>query len=174
MDTILLGELIKNKRKEKGLTQTELGNRLGLKKAAISKYEKGQILNIPLEMRLKLSLVLDIPLEKLDIDKSFYVDKALSDLYGGNTITVLNYAELANSAILNLLKEVHKTTFYPVIERNEYWLIDKSAYTENDIQQIKYLINTFLLSQISDTEFQQIKTYINFVLSQRENTPHPK
>ena len=46
-----IGKLIKQARKTKGLTQTELGNRLGLKKAAISKYEKGQILNIPLELQ---------------------------------------------------------------------------------------------------------------------------
>ena len=56
-----IGKLIKQARKTKGLTQTELGNRLGLKKAAISKYEKGQILNIPLEMRLKLADVLKLP-----------------------------------------------------------------------------------------------------------------
>lgn len=40
------GEKIRRLRKEKGLTQEELGNEVGLQKAAINKYETGIIVNI--------------------------------------------------------------------------------------------------------------------------------
>ena len=41
-----VGENIKKLRLEKGLTQEELGNLLGVKKAAIQKYESGQVQNL--------------------------------------------------------------------------------------------------------------------------------
>lgn len=40
------GEKIRRLRKEKGLTQEELGNEVGLQKAAINKYETGIVVNI--------------------------------------------------------------------------------------------------------------------------------
>lgn len=60
-EAVEIGHLIKQARKEKGLTQTELGELLNLKKAAVSKYEKGLILNVPLEKRLKIAAILNIP-----------------------------------------------------------------------------------------------------------------
>lgn len=41
-----MGERIKQLRKEKGLTQEELGKYIGVKKAAIMKYEKGNVKNM--------------------------------------------------------------------------------------------------------------------------------
>ena len=41
-----MGERIKQLRKEKGLTQEELGKYIGVKKAAIMKYEKGYVKNM--------------------------------------------------------------------------------------------------------------------------------
>lgn len=41
-----VGERIKQLRKEKGLTQEELGNLLGVKKAAVQKYESGLVQNL--------------------------------------------------------------------------------------------------------------------------------
>lgn len=41
-----VGENIKMLRLERGWTQEELGNRLGVKKAAIQKYESGQVQNL--------------------------------------------------------------------------------------------------------------------------------
>ena len=41
-----MGERIKQLRLEKGLTQEELGNHIGVKKAAIMKYEKGNVKNM--------------------------------------------------------------------------------------------------------------------------------
>lgn len=41
-----MGNRIKLLRKQKGLTQEELGSMIGVNKAAISKYEKGQVENM--------------------------------------------------------------------------------------------------------------------------------
>ena len=41
-----MGERIKQLRLEKGLTQEELGKHIGVKKAAIMKYEKGNVKNM--------------------------------------------------------------------------------------------------------------------------------
>lgn len=41
-----IGLTIKNLRKEKGLTQEELAEKLGLQKSAIAKYENGRVSNI--------------------------------------------------------------------------------------------------------------------------------
>ena len=41
-----MGERIKKLRQEKGLTQEELGKYIGVKKAAIMKYEKGNVQNM--------------------------------------------------------------------------------------------------------------------------------
>lgn len=40
------GEKIKQLRKERGLTQEELGNLIGVQKAAINKYETGVVVNL--------------------------------------------------------------------------------------------------------------------------------
>lgn len=42
-----IGDKIKSKRKELGLTQTELGERLGVQKNAVSKWECGRVTDIP-------------------------------------------------------------------------------------------------------------------------------
>lgn len=41
-----VGEKIKNYRIEKGMTQEELGRELGVGKAAVQKYESGQVQNL--------------------------------------------------------------------------------------------------------------------------------
>lgn len=55
-----MGELIKNLRIEKGLTQEELGNLLGLKKAAINKYENGRVENIKRSIIQKMAEIFDV------------------------------------------------------------------------------------------------------------------
>lgn len=44
MDNRIIGKFIKKKRKEIGLTQTELGDKLGVSDKAISKWETGNSL----------------------------------------------------------------------------------------------------------------------------------
>lgn len=54
------GTKIKELRKQKRLTQEELGEMLGVKKAAIQKYEKGEIVNLKLSTIKKLCEIFDV------------------------------------------------------------------------------------------------------------------
>lgn len=53
-------EIIKRKRKEKGMTQTDLGKLLGVSKATVQKYESGEIVNLKSDTIKKLSEILEI------------------------------------------------------------------------------------------------------------------
>jgi len=54
-----IGERIKTLREDAGLTQEELGERLGIQKAAVHKYEKGTVKNIKRKTILELARIFD-------------------------------------------------------------------------------------------------------------------
>lgn len=56
-----VGDKIKSLRKAKGLTQTELGERVGVKKNAVSKWECGRVEDIPTSMIKALANLFDVP-----------------------------------------------------------------------------------------------------------------
>lgn len=56
-----IGEKIRNARVNKGLTQEQLGDILGVQKSAIAKYENGRVVNIKRSTLKKISDVLGIP-----------------------------------------------------------------------------------------------------------------
>lgn len=55
-----IGENIKQLRLARGMTQEELANRLGVKKSAISKYEKGHVVNLKRSTIEKLATALNV------------------------------------------------------------------------------------------------------------------
>ncbi|WP_245186908.1 helix-turn-helix domain-containing protein [Enterococcus larvae] len=55
-----MGDRIKRLRIEQGLTQEELGNRVGLKRAAINKYEKGNVENMKRSIVEKMSSIFNV------------------------------------------------------------------------------------------------------------------
>lgn len=55
-----IGERLKRLRTEKGLTQEEVGNILGITKAAVQKYENGTITNFKSDTIRKLSILFGI------------------------------------------------------------------------------------------------------------------
>ena len=55
-----IGDKIKQLRKERGMTQEELGNLIGVQKAAINKYETGIVVNLKKEIIAKLAKALDV------------------------------------------------------------------------------------------------------------------
>lgn len=64
---MMTGDVIKRKRKEKGLTQEELGKLLGVHKGAISKWESGRVQNIKRSQLIELARILEVsPNELLD------------------------------------------------------------------------------------------------------------
>ena len=56
----MIGEKIRNKRIEKDMSLVELGEKIGVGKSVIWKYENGEINNIPLERIFAISEVLEI------------------------------------------------------------------------------------------------------------------
>lgn len=54
------GEKIKELRLLEGMSQEELGQRVGVQRAAIQKYEKGTIENIPIKTIEKIAAVFDV------------------------------------------------------------------------------------------------------------------
>lgn len=80
------GVLIKAGREAKGLTQGELGKRLNVADTAISKYEKGLVLNIPLEKRLKIATILELPAYLFCDSEELQMIKNLFGVNGKNEI----------------------------------------------------------------------------------------
>lgn len=60
-----IGEVIRQARKNKKITQTQLGAEIGIGKVAVANYESGKIKVIPFEKRVKLSSILDIEFSRL-------------------------------------------------------------------------------------------------------------
>ena len=56
-----VGEKIKFLRKSMGLTQTELGEKVGVKKNAVSKWECGRVEDIPTSTIKALATLFDVP-----------------------------------------------------------------------------------------------------------------
>lgn len=69
------GTKIKELRKQNGWTQEELGEKLGVKKAAIQKYEKGEIVNLKLATIKKLCEIFDVPPGRLIFPEAEELDK---------------------------------------------------------------------------------------------------
>lgn len=55
-----MGKTIKMLRERNGWTQEQLGEKLGIKRAAINKYEKGDVENMKRKMILQLSNIFDV------------------------------------------------------------------------------------------------------------------
>lgn len=68
MDAKQIGERIRQHRKNKKITQTQLGAGIGVDKVTIANYESGKIKVIPFEKRAKMSSVLNIPVSELLYD----------------------------------------------------------------------------------------------------------
>lgn len=89
MDQIKIGKFIKEKRKEKNITQSELAERLGITDRAISKWENGICLpdasNLP-----ELCKILDI---------------SINDLFSGEIVDMKEYDKKIEENLLNLKKE---------------------------------------------------------------------
>ena len=56
----LMGERIKYLRILADMSQEELGNRVGVQRAAINKYEKGSVTNIPIATIEKIARIFDV------------------------------------------------------------------------------------------------------------------
>lgn len=101
-----VGERIRRFRLEKGMTQDELGDILGVKKAAVQKWETGQVVNLKQSTILKLCEVFRrSPSVFIFDDYEDYVDletmeikllrENIQALYGEDALAVIeNYVKL--------------------------------------------------------------------------------
>lgn len=97
MEKEQIGEVIKKSRKNKKLTQAQVGKFLAIRQDVISDYENGKIKVIPFEKRAKLSSVLNIPVSEFlyDNDKMACIstNEAVDELRENRLIKAVN-AEL--------------------------------------------------------------------------------
>lgn len=75
-----VGEKIKTLRKSLGLTQTELGQRVGVQKNAVSKWECGRVEDIPTSTIKLLANLFNVPASYLIDDDTFPVTSPLLPL----------------------------------------------------------------------------------------------
>jgi transcriptional regulator with XRE-family HTH domain len=100
-----IGENIKLYRKKRGLTQTELGNKIGVTGATITRYEKGQ-LNPSVDKIDKIAIALDIPMAKLmSIEDNESLTTAY-EKYGINPAYILGYSAEKELYSKELFKDI--------------------------------------------------------------------
>ena len=73
-----IGQKIKKARLERGMTQQELGDIVGVQKSAIAKYENGRVVNIKRSTLQKIAKALNIRPSELIFDES---PKVAADLH---------------------------------------------------------------------------------------------
>ena len=101
-----IAEKIRSLRKQAGLTQTELGEKLGVKKNAVSKWECGRVEDIPAGKIKAMAQIFDVPPSYLiDNDTELPGRAEISDedvkfaLFGGDAeITDEMFAEVKQFA----------------------------------------------------------------------------
>ena len=115
-----MGSKIKMLRKSLGMTQTELGERVGVKKNAVSKWECGRVEGIPASTLKTLASLFNVPVSYLVDDDSTAVPAASSKIipkediifalfHGREDITDEMYAELQNFADYLISREEKKS-----------------------------------------------------------------
>lgn len=75
-----VGEKIKSLRKAMGLTQTELGERVGVQKNAVSKWECGRVTEIPTATIRALAALFDVPTSYLIDEETNHAPSASPDV----------------------------------------------------------------------------------------------
>ena len=75
-----VGEKIKKLRKSLGLTQTELGQRVGVQKNAVSKWECGRVEDIPTSTIKQLASLFGVPASYLIDDDSTHIPAGFSPM----------------------------------------------------------------------------------------------
>ena len=89
MDQIKIGKFISAKRKEKGLTQMQLAEKLGITDRAVSKWETGK----------------SLPDASIMLDLCGLLDITVNDLLSGEVISMTNYNDKMEKNLLDMVKQ---------------------------------------------------------------------
>lgn len=119
----MIGDVIKELRKERGWTQSQLGEKIGVKKAAVQKYESGVVKNIKQDTLNKLAEAFDMTAGMLvamgnetALHEEIIVIEEIKCLYGNESVELLSvFTELSTVhqqkviEVAKLLKVVQRT-----------------------------------------------------------------
>lgn len=125
------GSRIKEIRKQKGLTQKQLGEKCGMYESQIRKYENGKA-NPKIETLKKIAAALEVPVSLLDDTLSFMEDMETTKSRKILAYTVIN--ELYNRRKQDLLNAFEKLNSKGQIEsvKRVQELTEIPRYTEPD------------------------------------------
>ena len=113
MDQIKIGRFIAERRKEKGLTQKELAERLSISDKTVSKWERGS--GLP-EVSLMMPLCLELGI-------------TVNELLSAKRLSSSEYQNNAEENIVKLIKEKEETKFRLIIETIVVFLTIVAACT---------------------------------------------
>lgn len=111
------GTKIKYLRQLSQMSQEELGRRVGVQRAAINKYEKGSVANIPIATIEKIAQVFDVSPSYLvgwtsevynHLSMEVKVIQGVKHFYGKNAVEILEiYSSLNNKGRKRVLQYCH-------------------------------------------------------------------
>lgn len=132
----MLSDNIKKFRKEKKISQTKLGDMLGVSGAYIQQLEKGVKKNPSIEVLLGLSSLLDIPLGEL-------LDEEKKIKYGFDKIDISKKpSEVTSESLQNFYKVFNRHSHRQdrfILETSFY--IDTSTLTNDQVEELMDSIN---------------------------------
>ena len=123
-----VGQRIKRLRKERKWTQEMLGAKLGVKKAAVQKYESGRVINLKQDTIKKLSDIFEVPpttfldwdshAKETNLAEQVKTIELLQKHFGEGAVELLHiYSELDLIGQKKLINEAEKlSTFYSKID----------------------------------------------------------
>lgn len=119
----MLGEVIKRLRKERGWTQSQLGEKIGVKKAAVQKYESGVVINIKQDTLNKMAAAFDTTAGMLvamgnetALRNEVMVIEEIKCLYGDNAVKLLSvFTELSSD---NQIKVIEYAELFNAVQNN--------------------------------------------------------
>ena len=129
------GTKIKELRKRQHMTQEELGELLGVKKAAIQKYEKGEIINLKLATIKQLCTIFDVTPDVLifpdgemfdqkydneKLSREVKVIESIDELYGPEVVEIIsvvtNLNDKAKNRIIEMCYDLHEIPKYAKVQ----------------------------------------------------------
>lgn len=100
----IVGERIKHLRQLADMSQEELGKRVGVQRAAINKYEKGSVTNIPIATIERIAQIFDVSptylvgwdsVEVNPLSAEVKVLQGVNQFYGGEVVEIIEtYTQL--------------------------------------------------------------------------------
>ena len=109
MDTKKIGVFLKQLRKESGMTQEQLGEKVGVSNKTVSRWETGNYMP---------------PVECLHILSDIY-KISINEILAGERVSGENFTEIAEQNITSTLKELEKEN--QVFEKRMMWILAITA-----------------------------------------------